>query len=460
MKRNIVICLVASLMLVGCGSNKVVDKEIILETQDVQSSINATETPVTPVDEEKVVNDTITISSDELEKLINEKVEERFNELFDERLADIPVINGKDGKDGRDGIDGKDGIGLAGLSVDGNGDLVVALSNGTVASVGHIKGEKGDKGDKGDSGADGKDGKDGTVIADRSPDFIFNNGGQGTELISYIGGSDVVEIPDKCTKILSNAFSDNKVIKKVIIPDGVTEIGDGAFNTCIKLEDINLPTNLTTIGSNAFARCPIDIELPQKLQSIGDSAFANTNITNIEFPNSLTYIGDYAFGYCKNITSIELPDSLSYIGKGTFQLCEKLTSVKFPSNIKVIPESMFYGCESLSDITIPSTVTDIETSAFSHTNLSTIIIPNSVIRIGGGAFSGGPGNHMTGDTITKIIMSDNIQNIGDDPFGFQYNISVVSYKGVDYPVNYEKADALYQAFRDNDVEFTSLFFCP
>jgi hypothetical protein len=44
--------------------------------------------------------------------------------------------------------------------------------------------------------------------------------------------------------------------------------------------------------------------------------------TSYSIPNSVTFIGDYAFDGCINLTSIIIPNSVISIGEHTFQYCE------------------------------------------------------------------------------------------------------------------------------------------
>lgn len=98
---------------------------------------------------------------------------------------------------------------------------------------------------------------------------------------------------------------------------------------------------------------------------IGDEAFQYCDITSIDLPNSITYIGEFAFRDCRNITSITLPSSVSSIGYAAFLYCTELISVNIPENITVINMHTFAQCGKLTSITIPSKVTSIGTYAFS-----------------------------------------------------------------------------------------------
>jgi len=98
---------------------------------------------------------------------------------------------------------------------------------------------------------------------------------------------------------------------------------------------------------------------------IGDDAFNDCDITSINLPNSITYIGEFAFRDCRDITSITLPDSVTSIGYAAFLYCTELVSVNIPENVSVINQSTFSQCGKLTSITIPSSVTSIGTYAFS-----------------------------------------------------------------------------------------------
>lgn len=66
-----------------------------------------------------------------------------------------------------------------------------------------------------------------------------------------------------------------------------------------------------------------------------------------------------------------------------------ITSVVIPNSVTRIKENAFDGCSSLTSIIIPNSVTEIEEYAFWGCNrLTSIIIPNSVVKIGEDAFAG------------------------------------------------------------------------
>ena len=64
------------------------------------------------------------------------------------------------------------------------------------------------------------------------------------------------------------------------------------------------------------------------------AVFANdTKLKEITLPDSLTYIGDYAFANCENLEKI-IMNNVEHIGKFAFLRCSKLKSITLPKNLK------------------------------------------------------------------------------------------------------------------------------
>lgn len=139
-----------------------------------------------------------------------------------------------------------------------------------------------------------------------------------------------------------------------------TFAADGAHGT-LALTNLTLPlTNKTNVlsestGTNVdkmvvptqviskLNQAPTTVTIPEGYDRVGDEAFANSSITNINFPTTLTLIGESAFENCTKITSITLNEGLENIGKKAF-MGTSLTALKFPSTLQIIHDEAFRNC--------------------------------------------------------------------------------------------------------------------
>jgi hypothetical protein len=154
----------------------------------------------------------------------------------------------------------------------------------------------------------------------------------------------------------------SKCSGQLVLDNRVTIIDNGAFKNS-GLTSVVFPKNLTRIEAAAF-----------RMDSFGYS------LKSITLPDSLKYIGDYAFSGNRQLQSISFGNSLNYLGKFSLGLTG-LTEVTLPSSLKKIEESTFLNTP-LVKINIPNSVTSIDSMAFERTNLVSITIPDSVETLG------------------------------------------------------------------------------
>ena len=180
-------------------------------------------------------------------------------------------------------------------------------------------------------------------------------------------------------------------IKKVIYPNTVEKIesnenitGGGALNTPV---EVILSKNLKNIGYRGLAGCSFsNIEIPESVTYIGKGAFSGTDITNIEIPHGINSIEESTFS-STNLNNIIIPKNVKSIKKSAFQYCSDLKNVEILGEVKSIEDNTFNYCGLLENIKIPESISNIGVRAFGNcTNLKKIVIPESVEYIGSSAF--------------------------------------------------------------------------
>ncbi len=181
------------------------------------------------------------------------------------------------------------------------------------------------------------------------------------------------------TKIPDNLFRTVGALESITIPDTVTHIGNYAFQNCFKLSEADISDSVISIGDYAFDCCYElkNITLSEKLEYLGGRAFAETAISAIEIPKTLSDAG-----VCHMETYKFNRIEYGSLSVGPFFKCENLKTVVFVPGTTKIPQNLFRGAVGLESIVIPDTVTVIETSAFENCfRLDGITIPNTVKNI-------------------------------------------------------------------------------
>lgn len=178
----------------------------------------------------------------------------------------------------------------------------------------------------------------------------------------------------------------------VLVLEGVTIISDGAFKNCSNVTKLS-STTIETLGAYAFAGCKnLDTVSLSSIKEIGDYAFATLDnqsankLTTIEFGDSLTTIGEYAFYGSQNITNITLGKNVETLGAYAFSNLTSLETFNTDSTIKVIRECAFANDAMLKEVNI-SGIEIIEGGAFMSCTMLEVIDLSNVESIGMEAFT-------------------------------------------------------------------------
>ena len=222
-------------------------------------------------------------------------------------------------------------------------------------------------------------GTDSSIVASATEcsdfEYVENNDG-GIMIIGYTGSDTEVVIPNK------------------INGKSVTSIGNYAFFWCDSLTSISIPDSVTSIGDEVFYGCEslTSITIGNSVKSIGDWAFKNcSSLTSISIPDSVTSIGYGAFEGCKSLTSIKASENNANYSStdGVLFNKDQTTIVTYPggkTGAYTIPDSV----TSIGDLAFGYYYDDyyekIENFTIYGKKGSAAEIPDSVTSIGNGVF--------------------------------------------------------------------------
>lgn len=215
-----------------------------------------------------------------------------------------------------------------------------------------------------------------------------------------------------------NAFKGCTSVEEVTIPKGILTVSNSAFEGCSGLTDVTIAAK--TINAKAFAECKNlkAVKMEEGVTTIQGMAFANTQISAVTIPSTLTTAGttkegtiekgpfagtmiatvhgqtedsteaqegatilpetkkipDNLFLDCTSIIDVQIPETVTEIGQKAFKDASSVENVTFAVNtetgkvkgVEKIGISAFDGCSSLQELVLPETVTEVLQGAFAN----------------------------------------------------------------------------------------------
>lgn len=164
-----------------------------------------------------------------------------------------------------------------------------------------------------------------------------------------------VKIPDDIWGLYPYVFSKCYNLNYVILPNDLNGIYNNAFEGDLKLTSCNIPETVTNIGMSAFEGCR---ELLDYDNEMNVAYIDNWIVNRGNYPVEDTYVafapragtrgiadGVHIGGWINYfITSIDLPDGLKYIGHDAFpDLPDTCTHIIIPNSVEYIGPYAFFG---------------------------------------------------------------------------------------------------------------------
>lgn len=200
-------------------------------------------------------------------------------------------------------------------------------------------------------------------------------------------------------------------ITTIIVGNNIKRIGNEAFGGgpyragYPQLASITIGTSVKEIGAYAFsgAGSITKITLPSQLTAIEDGAFYGSSLTEITIPQTVENIAETAFLNCTQLSSISVNSENDYYSSGGGVLYEKLFGNKYVL--------ICYPSQKLEhSYTILEGTIKIADEAFaSNTNLTSIVVPNSVTEIPDLAFA-------FCSALVKVDLPDGIASVSSSAF--------------------------------------------
>ena len=257
------------------------------------------------------------------------------------------------------------------------------------------------------------------AIANFNGNVIISKGITEIGKASFNGANKItgVEIPDSVTLISDYAFQYCKSLTKIEIPGTVKKIGNWwgnvngqIFNGCSNLKEVILEEGIEEISGRAFDSCSKvkEWKLPKSLKRIGSCAFRNISVEEFNIPENVESIAA-TFISSSNLSRINVDSNNKYFTSVDGILFDKDSTrlIKYPEN------------RDGNSYEVPNTVKTIDANAFiSCKNLQTIVIADSVEKIGDSAFDG--------SKLKTINLGGGITNISNKPFYGAWNLTNIN----------------------------------
>ena len=322
-------------------------------------------------------------------------------------------------------------------------------------------------------------------------DWKIESVGECYRLVKYKGNESAVYIPGtvlgKPVIIGRDIFEQKKTrfnvnIQRIIVGDGAIAIERNAFSSCIFVKSIRLPETIDYVGSGIVDSCFLlqhDVmtskiligirptlnrhvyNVPEGIEVIAGGAFGITSIDKFSLPKSLKSFKSLPYG----VKQFIFPEQIKTLEPEAFCVHTKLEEVVIPSNLTEIPESTFFYCQNLKKVLLPESVERIGRGAFEQTHplcqlcdiqlpdTQGVIIPPTVKVVEEDNF----------DCADKIIVFDTLEQWSfrhaTQHEGRDKNYIIEVYRAEDYQLKY-KIWAAFVGESDQVREIFNELWCP
>ena len=227
--------------------------------------------------------------------------------------------------------------------------------------------------------------------------FTYTAGSDGVTIIKYTGTDPIVVIPETIddkpvTAIAGYAFDGNTTITEVQLGQ-IRSLGRFVFRDCTKLKTITIPKTVTVGGE------------------YGDGALEDSCVESVVFEEGIPGIPANICDGASKLKTVVIPESPDpeqpyEIGERAFA-GTALTSVVIPDSVNKIGGYCFSGCTQLKSVTLSKSLTAIGRYAFRNCEqLKELTIPKTVTV--GGEYGDGA---LEDSCVETLTIADGMETI-------------------------------------------------
>ncbi len=278
----------------------------------------------------------------------------------------------------------------------------------------------------------------------------------GVAATAFKNNADITSIvlPKGCIDIKAGAFQNCTALKSATLPSDLTTLNRLTFSGCSALEAISIPAGITVLNNSQIAGCTslkkivleeseaeiafdinafgvqatlgevpveeVEIYRPVSAESPANAPFrGEKTLAKVTLGGKLTSLSASYFENCTALTAVEIPSTITEIGTSVFANTG-LTTINIPGSIASINVTAFANCSALETVTLNEGTTAIYTNAFKGSAVKTIGLPATLKSIGSGAFNG---CNLQGD----IVLPAAVESIADNAFVGNASITSVAF---------------------------------